>query len=319
MRRWTTVAVLVALLALVGLAVAPRAAAETLVRPEQGDPGSRFTFLADGFQARERVSFWLNSPAGGVLATEVEGQSPVSADGQTSWSWVAPSGIQPGRWQMVAFGNSSQVTRVLNFTIRGQTAPDNEPQTNVFPSVIDQGQIARFFVDGYNPGETVEMFFLDPNGQRRSSGVLRVENYTASAGGRVDGSWQPLADTQLGIWQLVATGQRSGVVRTVKITVGTPNPPTARTTVSPEVGRRGMTFLFTASGFRIGEEVSVWLNAPDGRVLEAEVDDLGRVRGDAVARWSWRAPADAALGGWQMVAQGRDSGFQAVISFRIAQ
>lgn len=318
MRRWTAAALL-ALLALIGLMGAPRAAAETLVRPEQGDPGSRFTFLADGFQKGERISFWLNSPSGGVLATEVEGQSPVSADGQTSWSWVAPAGIQPGRWQMVAFGNNSQITRVLNFSIRGPDIPDNDPPSNVFPSVIDQGQIARFYVDGFTPGETVDIFFLDPNGQRRSSGVLRIENYTASAGGRIDGSWQPLADTQLGVWQIVATGMRSGVVRTVKVTVGTPNQPSSRTTVSPEVGRRGMTFLFTASGFRIGEEVSVWLNAPDGRVLPAEVEDLGAVRGDAVARWSWRAPADAMLGGWQMVAQGRDSGFQAVISFRIVQ
>ncbi len=319
MRRWTTAAALLALLTLIGLAGAPRAAAETLVRPEQGDPGSRFTFLADGFRERERISFWLNSPSGGVIATEVEGQSPVGADGQTSWGWMAPAGIQPGRWEMVAFGNTSQVTRVLRFTIRGPDRPDNDPPSNVFPAVIDQGQIARFYVDGFNPGETVDFHFLDPNGQRRTSGVLRVLNYTANEGGRVDGSWQPLADTQLGVWQIVATGLRSGVVRVVKVTVGTANPPTSRTTVSPEVGRRGMTFLFTASGFRIGEEVSVWLNAPDGAVLPAEVDDLGAVRGDTVARWSWRAPADAALGRWQMVAQGRDSGFQTVITFRVAQ
>lgn len=317
MRRLVIFGVLLALLLGVVARPLPTTAAAPIVKPDSGQPGTRFTFLVDGFQPREQLSFWLNSPAGAVIPTEVEGQSPVDDTGQTSWNWVAPQGSAPGRWQMVAFGRKSQVTRVIDFAITGPQQADNGPDANAFPSTINQGETTRFYVQGYKPGEVVEFYLLDPHGQRRSSGVLRVDYY-ATPSGRIDGTWQPLADTELGVWQIVAPGQTSGVVRVIKITVTTPNGTANNTTVSPKVGRRGMTFLFSAAGFQDGEEVSVWLNAPSGRVVAAEVDDLGRVRGDRVARWSWRAPDDAAYGVWQMVAQGRNSGVQAVITFTIA-
>jgi len=317
MRRFVVFGVLLALL--LGLTAPPRptAAAAPIVKPESGEAGTRFTFLVDGFRSGEQLSFWLNSPAGAVIATEVEGQSPVSDAGQTSWNWVAPKGSALGRWQMVAFGLKSQVTRVIDFTITGPKEDKGQPEGNAFPAVLNQGETTRFYLQGFKPGEVVEFDLVDPRGQRRSSGVLKV-NYYATAEGRVDGTWQPLADTQLGVWQIVGAGQTSGVVRSLKITVVTPGGAGNNTSVSPKVGRRGMTFLFSASGFSSGEEVSVWLNAPGGRVLPAEVDDLYTVRGDLVARWSWRAPDDAPYGVWEMVAQGRTSGFQAVIPFTIA-
>jgi hypothetical protein len=88
-------------------------------------------------------------------------------------------------------------------------------------------------------------------------------------------------------------------------------------TVSPETGPPGTRFLFFASGFEPNEQLSFWLNRPDGQVQAAEVFDLKRTSTAGEAVWTWTAPQDAPRGGWQMVAHGRKSAVERVIGFTV--
>jgi hypothetical protein len=87
--------------------------------------------------------------------------------------------------------------------------------------------------------------------------------------------------------------------------------------VTPDVGLPGTVFTFAASGFIDDEEVNYWIDVPDGTVIgsldyEIEAGDEGWIN------WTWRAPSDAPQGYWQMVARGRESGVERVITFEIS-
>lgn len=88
--------------------------------------------------------------------------------------------------------------------------------------------------------------------------------------------------------------------------------------VEPNTGHAGTTFAFYATGFFGEETVDVWLNTPDGRAIDAEVDELNQSSTTGRADWHWTAPDDVAHGHWQMVALGRDSNILHVIDFTIA-
>jgi hypothetical protein len=88
-------------------------------------------------------------------------------------------------------------------------------------------------------------------------------------------------------------------------------------TVQPQAGPPGTRFLFFADGFAADEPISIWLNAPNGRVLAAEDRALGHSSASGAATWTWTAPADAPLGAWQMVGHGRRSGNEQIIPFTI--
>ena len=91
--------------------------------------------------------------------------------------------------------------------------------------------------------------------------------------------------------------------------------PTA--TVYPQAGPPGTRFLFFTEGFAADEPISIWLNAPDGRVIAAEDRALRNSSASGAATWTWTAPSDAPLGAWQMVGHGRRSGNEQVIPFTI--
>ncbi len=296
------------------LAYAPHTAAQTVVQPASGAAGTRFVFVADGFRAGEMISTWLNSPTGTVLPATVEGLAPVSDTGTTSWAWVSPPAAPVGNWQMVAFGQQSQVTRVISFTITGTPTGTGEGPQNVFPTSGDQGVIFRFFIEGFTPNEDMDIFLLNPAGQRQSSGVLDVRS-VASASGRIDGTWLTLADTQPGTWRIVARGLKSGTERILTVSVTLPDSGRAAISVSPGTAAPGQTLLFSATGFRPDEEIALWLNTPDGQVIPAEVFDLAPATRDGRASWSWKAPLDGPAGRWQMVAAGKSSGLQLVATF----
>ncbi len=98
-----------------------------------------------------------------------------------------------------------------------------------------------------------------------------------------------------------------------------PSASAATTTVQPPAGPPGTRFLFFADGFAADEPISIWLNAPDGRVLAAEDRALGDSSATGAATWTWTAPANAPLGNWQMVGHGRRSGNEQIIPFTIGQ
>jgi hypothetical protein len=90
-------------------------------------------------------------------------------------------------------------------------------------------------------------------------------------------------------------------------------------TVQPEIGPPGTRFLFFAAGFKPYERVSIWLNAPDGRVQPTSAPDLKLANSAGEAIWTWTAPDDMTAGGWQMVVHGLQTSFEQVISFTIGQ
>lgn len=87
--------------------------------------------------------------------------------------------------------------------------------------------------------------------------------------------------------------------------------------VYPEVGAPGDQFSFIASGFAKDEIVGIWINRPDGRVSIEGIESQQKATQDGRVSWGWQAPNDAALGFWQMVAQGSKSGRQVVLSFEL--
>jgi len=89
----------------------------TNVVPPVGGAATTFTFFASGFTSEERVGYWLNSPAGVVLAIDDQ-QHYANSDGQFSTTWVAPSTATPGIWQLVAQGTQSGVLTVIPYEIR---------------------------------------------------------------------------------------------------------------------------------------------------------------------------------------------------------
>ncbi|MEN9936522.1 MAG: hypothetical protein RLZZ387_3101 [Chloroflexota bacterium] len=89
--------------------------------------------------------------------------------------------------------------------------------------------------------------------------------------------------------------------------------------VFPSAGPAGTRFSFIASGFRSRERVAVWLNAPDGRVLTVEADQLRRATRYGRVNWFWTVPEGTAAGTYQMVAHGVTSGVERVITIQVGQ
>lgn len=207
------------LLVLVGIvALVPRADAQQAnVSPAAGPPGTRFAFAAAGFQADERVDYWIDMPDGRVRGS-LEYKVEADAAGGASWEWRAPPGAVPGIWRMVARGRESAVERVIPFEITltgGVTAP-GEPvgqpgqigeDFNVAPRVGRPGTRFDFFARGFDDDESVSYWLNAPDGSLVSS-----SDFTARANdGRADWSWEAPTAPLIGTWSMVIRGDRSGI------------------------------------------------------------------------------------------------------------
>jgi hypothetical protein len=97
-------------------------------------------------------------------------------------------------------------------------------------------------------------------------------------------------------------------------------PPGRNARVVPEVGAPGTTFRFEAQGFEPGEQVGVWVTAPDQSTFDAgfqvEADGNGSITNEAVGL---TATDDFIDGVWSFNAQGIESGNEAVGYFRIVR
>jgi hypothetical protein len=292
------------------------AAEQGAVEPPSGAPGTRFVFLADGFQANERLSSWANTPDGRVLPFDADVPEQATSDGSVSWNWAAPADFAAGTWQFVVHGRSSGVERVFTLSINPPAEAPPSTAYNIQPAVGRPGDVFRFYATGFSAGEAVDTQVVAPDGAATTAG-LRV-NTGAQAGGRVDGSWTAPLDVQAyGAWRIALRGVDSGVERVIPFTI---EPPPAQNLpapqVSPAAGRPGMLFIFAVAGFQADEPLSAWVNTADGRIVAVDEPNL-QAAGDGRASISWAAPADAAPGAWTMVIHGRRSGIEQVAAFTI--
>jgi len=310
--RWI---ILVGILAAFALPQAGLAAAVTNVQPPAGPPGTSFLFFASGFAANERVGIWLNAPNGQIVAASAPELRHTNAYGDAAWAWTAPDDAVDGAWQMVIYGIQSTLTQVIPFTI-GQVAPPagTDQPSGVAPAHGRPGTLFRFYATGFTFREPIGVAVHGPAGRLKKAVVSTPS--AAGPEGRIDGSWASPSDATPGAWQIVVQGLNSHVERTIAVTIDpAPAAAPAQLSVSPASGAPGARFVFSAAGFKADEHLSVWLNLPNGRVQEAQVEGRAQAGPDGHAGWGWIAPSDAPLGTWQMVAHGRDSGIEAVATF----
>jgi len=188
-------------------------------------------------------------------------------------------------------------------------------EQSVVPASGPAGTTFTFNVTGFDGGERVGYWLNVPNGT-----ILAIGNSTTYASkGRLTKSWTSSAGVPLGTWQFVAQGAKSGTTRVLsfQVTDAPGSPAVGITGVVPAVGGVGSTFTFYATGFKAGERVGYWLNAPTGAVLP--LDD-GDHYADGSGQFSvmWQSPSYAPAGTWQLVTQGTRSGIVQVLTFQIS-
>ncbi len=198
---------LLALFLGMGLHLPARADPAAQVVPVEGQRGTRFVFSAGGFEAGERIDVWLNTPDGTPRDVAVQQLNGADANGYADWEWSAPLDIQPGDWQMVAQGASSDSQQVINFRIV-PISPE-ELNTNVQPNEGRVGTRFRFMATGFAPGENIDVWLNDPRGEARGAEVDSLGE--ADSFGRADWSWRPKEVVLYGEWEMVAQGRESGV------------------------------------------------------------------------------------------------------------
>ncbi|MCS6940537.1 MAG: hypothetical protein RMJ55_07270 [Roseiflexaceae bacterium] len=305
---------LVALAALIAPGASRIAAAQSFppparVYPSSGQAGTRFDFLADGFQSGEQIDIWVNTPDGRALPArpDSELQRRVARDGRAAWSWTSPDDAQPGTWSLVARGQRSGAVRVGLFTILPLPAPA-APDVNAHPAAGRPGTRFVFFAAGFAPDDPIGFFLTAPDGEERLTAVEQPRIFN----GRVDWAWTAPDDAAPGVWRFRVRGGNSRFEQTLAVTIERPTAPVG---VTPGRGRAGSLFQFFAEGLQGREGVIFWVNRPDGRAEKATVERVAI--NDGRAEWSWIAPDDAPPGQWSMVVRGVSSGVERVVLFEI--
>lgn len=196
-------------------------------------------------------------------------------------------------------------------------------------------------------GERIVVWINAPDGTIISTRHLEEKDAEGNADvplaarARHDGTvifpWTAPMSSKVGPYTVVLHGLSSGVEQVLPFMI---MPQAALTTtehtISPTVGQPGTNFEITAAGFAKGakpgdpgEQVTYWINLPDGRVISTEVrpargkEDartvplMVRARNNGTVRLSWEAPADAPAGAYTIVLHGLTSQEEVVIPFTI--
>lgn len=88
--------------------------------PMEGSAGTTFDFYSFGFDAKERVGFWLNAPDGSIESDDKAYVTTANGEGRADWSWSAPEDAMPGLWTLVARGVDSEYEQVFIIPITNQ-------------------------------------------------------------------------------------------------------------------------------------------------------------------------------------------------------
>ncbi len=203
-------------------------------------------------------------------------------------------------------------------------------EANVEPNVGPSGTEFAFFATGFDENEQVGVWVNNPDGS--VSEIIDDDGDVfvifANDEGRAD--WFITFTGPDGFYGMVARGVNSGyeIVIPFQLSSGAdapvpqpPSPDVLDANVEPNAGPAGTEFAFFAEGFEPGEQVGVWINAPDGSILSV-FDENGDVLSlfaneDGRVDWSVTSPSEAPPGFYSMVATGLDSGNEVAIPFEI--
>lgn len=334
-RIWLRAFVTLALVAAALLFATPARAIGSTVSPDLGPPGTRFTFVAEGFTPNELVRVSVRTPDGRVIRfTDERGLDiPVFADanGRATWNFAAPTNTPNGLYIAEAVNVSEQIRRRLGFIVQAGSvptelaAPAPGEGVTVRPEIGPPGTLFVFRATGFQPLEPVSIWLHSPEGS--------VSDLSADIGGNTEhftdrnGNLQWVVGTKSntadGRYVAVAAGAVSGVTRVAAFTVqrgaGQAQPaPTDNITVTPVVGPPGTSFAFTATGFLPNEGIGVWIHRPDGSVSTVSADGKGvKANSIGVATWSITAGTGLPDGVYSMVAQGLVSTQVRVVRFEV--
>ncbi|MBX0328332.1 hypothetical protein K2Z83_11660 [Oscillochloris sp. ZM17-4] len=218
---------------------------------------------------------------------------------------------------------------------------------SVAPEQGVPGTAFVFKADGFSTnGEKVAFWINTPDGQVISTKPLpkadKAGNTTtplmADAGttGEATLYWTAPSTAALGNYTLVAHGLASQHEDVIPFSIDPQGSMrVVQTDITPASGPAGTAFVVHATGFQgatkgdTGEQVSFWINTPDGSIISTKplssADSAGNTTtpllaqagADGIVKIFWDAPASAMPGSYTMVIHGLDSQHEVVVPFSI--
>ncbi|NJO06004.1 MAG: hypothetical protein HC876_11060 [Chloroflexaceae bacterium] len=138
--------------------------------------GDELVFVGNGFQARERVSIWINLPTDTI---EDVGAAITERDGTFRYTLSLDSNYPEGRYQITAFGNESNLTAITDFVLqRGQLPSFDLPVLFINPSQVRQFERIRIEGQNFAGEETVSVWMTLNDGV-----VVQMRETTTDADG----------------------------------------------------------------------------------------------------------------------------------------
>jgi hypothetical protein len=196
------------------------------VLPKAGQPGQVFFFNAVGFNPREQVGIWLNSPDGAIFGAPFQAKADARGtitDAQINFQTDESSPL--GIWSFVAQGVDSGKQAVGYFLLIGgalgrlPAPPAAQPgvppnvDARADPKAGKAGTIFFFDAFGFKPGEEVSMMIVASDGTQIDAGFSVKADEKGSIGYAglyyVTEPYFPL-----GLWSFVAKGKDSGKTST---------------------------------------------------------------------------------------------------------
>jgi hypothetical protein len=261
--------------------------------------------------------------------------------------------LDDGEWHTVQYFENARFEywpdfppgeRVLISLLGRMLIPDNlavVPEPEPLPANVnaqvqpESGPPGTSFVlsaNGFTPGEPVGIWLTGPD-----QTVYPVDAQpVADDEGTIDAARVAVVSEMTaaeGIWAFNAQGIDSGAQAVGHFRIsraaapGNPDnlgrivhddlPTQGVAAILPVAAAPGASFILVGGGFADGEEVSAWISTPDGNTL-AVADSAVSYKDDGVVHVRI-ATGDLAEGAYTAVAQGRESGTQAVATFLLTR
>jgi hypothetical protein len=214
--RDTILALVFALVLLMGFVMAPPARAEGLML-EPSEPAVAASkvieFTGSGFLPGERVSMWYTTPRQFVLGG---GYASATSDGRISRGFAVPADAIGGTWWATAYGDESQTPVMTTFIVWGREAENAGLVAGVQPLQGAAGTTFAFAATGFDRKERVSYWITSSDGAIVDAYEREVR---PNSDGRVDLTWQSPGDAMSGTYVLTVQGVKSGTARAMPFTI----------------------------------------------------------------------------------------------------